>query len=92
MFNYDKFNVYITNLQAAKGRLESLKSIVDTHDIDLVMASETHLKKNDKFILDGFNSYTRNRKNAAMGGVATSVIDKYAYNTLKVCEGKLKSF
>ena len=73
----DKFTIYHTNIQSVKGRLSSLQSIVDSLDVDLVTINETNLKKNDKLKLEGFTCFTRNRQNAAMGGVSTAVSKKH---------------
>ena len=37
--------------------------------------------------MEGFTSYNRNRLHANMGGVATCIDNKEAYNALKVTEG-----
>ena len=49
-------------MQSSNGRMLSLEAIVKSNNVDLVTANETNLKKNDKFNLEGFTCFTRNRK------------------------------
>ena len=88
MYIKDYFKIFHTNLQSAKNKVESLSSIVNTLNIDIVTTNETHLRGKDKFKLEGYLSFTRNRQNAIMGGIATSVKNEHSANTLKVAEGK----
>ena len=87
MYICDKFSIYLTNIQSVKSRITSLQSIVNTLESDIVVINETNLKKNDKLKLEGFKCFSRNRQNAAMGGVATCVKDEHSSNTLKVSTG-----
>ena len=91
-FDCNRFIVYLTNIQSARNRMDSLKSIVDTRDVDLVIVNETHNKKNDKFSIEGYKSFSRNRINNAMGGIASSVKNKHATYTLKISEGKNEEY
>ena len=75
-------------MQSSVKKTDSLKSIVDSLNVDLVTANETHLIKNNKFKLEGFNCFPRNRQNAAKGGIATCIREKHAKHALKVAEGK----
>ena len=79
--------MYHVNIQSSKNKIASLQSIVDTNDIDLVTVNETNLRKNDKFFLEGYKSFTKNRQNAHMGGIATSIANKYSNDALKISEG-----
>ena len=88
MYTCDKFCIYHTNIQSVKGRLNSLEAIVNSYDVDLVTINETNLKKNDKLKIEGYTCFSRNRKNAAMGGVSTAVNDRHSMNVLKVSEGE----
>ena len=87
MYKNDKFSIYQINIESAKSKLDSLQSIVSSLNVDLVTICETHLKKNDKFALEGYKCFSRNRQNTAKGGVATCVHEDFALNTLKVSEG-----
>ena len=62
----------LSNLQGAGNKLNSVKAIVNTLSIDLLIANETHLKKNDKFKLEGYKCFTRNRQDTAMDGIANN--------------------
>ena len=77
-----------TNAQAIENKVNSLKSIVNALQVNLVTINETHLRANDKLKVEGFKTFGRNRTDAAMGGVATLVRDDNASNVLKVSEGK----
>ena len=57
----NKFIVYLTNLQASKGRIDSLQAISKSLEVDVVIANETNLKKYDKFHLGDYKSFTRNK-------------------------------
>ena len=50
--------------------------------------NETHLLKNDELKIEGYKSYSRNRQNAAKGGIATSIKTKHADYAFKISEGK----
>ena len=65
MYIKDKFTMLLTNLQSAKNKLNSLQSIVNSLSIDVLIANETHLKSNDKFKLEGYTCFSRNRQDAA---------------------------
>ena len=88
----DKFSIYHTNIQSVHSRKVSLQSIVNTFNSDLVTINETNLKKNAKLHMDGYKCFSRNRKNAAMGGVTTAVKEKHFQNTLKVNEGEKEEY
>ena len=88
----DKFSIYHTNIQSVRGKITSLQSIVDALDLDLVTINETNLKKNDKLKVEGYTCFSRNRTNAAMGGVSTAVNIKHSSNTLKVGEGETEEY
>ena len=88
----EKFSIYLTNIQSSKSKMLSLQSIVDSLDVDLCTINETNLKKNDKFSLEGFKSFTRNRQNAHMGGIATCIKNKYSNDTLKVSQGEKEEY
>ena len=49
---------------------------------------ETHLRKSDKFKLEGFKWFTRNRQNAAMGGITKAGSEKHVGHSLKIGERK----
>ena len=53
----------------------------------MITINETVLKNNNKMKIDGFNTYSRNRQNEHMGGVATAIKSNEAHNTVKVSEG-----
>ena len=91
-FDYGTFNVLQTNIQASSLRKSSLQAIVNNLEIDLVIVNETGLRKNNKFNLDGFTSFSKNRQNAPTGGIATCINDKYSVDTMKTSEGPKEEF
>ena len=56
-------------------------------DVDVVTVNETNHKRKDKLLLEGYDGFSRNRKHANMGGVATLISKKHSSETLKVAEG-----
>ena len=92
MYKCDSFSILHSNIQSVNGRLSSLSSIVKTLDIDLVTLNETNLKGKNKLHLEGFRVFCRNRKGGNMGGVSTSIKEKYAPSTLKVSEGASEEY
>ena len=88
MYICDKFILMQINLQSVNGRLVSLQATVNNKDVDILICNETNLKGTNKLNLEGYMNFNRNRKNAIMGGISTSVKDKYRNTTLKVSEGK----
>merc|ERR1711954_341523 len=87
LFVNRKLSILLTNFQTAKSRQSSLQATANSLDIDIVLANETNLKKDDKFQLEGFLCFSRNRKNSNFGRSATCIRDKYSIETLKVSEG-----
>ena len=81
-----------TNIQSINGRKNSLLAIANSLNIDAVTINETNLKGKNKLNLEGFVSFSRNRQSGSMGGVATSMRNKYVVDTLKVAEGKKGEF
>ena len=55
---------------------------------NLVISCESHLQFNKQFELEGYQSFSRNRREKSMGGIATSIIDSDFRNCLKVTEGE----
>ena len=88
----DKFVVYHTNIQSANARLNSLESIVNSHDVDIITVNETNMKKNKKFQVDGFKCIFRNRQNSHMGGVATCFREYNVSDTLVVSKGEKEEY
>ena len=88
MYKKDKFIIMHTNIQSSKNKLNSLVAILKTNDVNLVTINETHLRANDKLNIEGYKTFTRNRKDKAKGGIATCVNNKSAATSLKVGEGQ----
>ena len=73
------------------GRLSSLSSIVNSLNIDLVTLNETN-KEEEQIPSGWLQEFFRNRKEGNMGGVSTSIRNKYAPSALKVTEGTSEEY
>ena len=71
-----------------KNKTSSLKAIVNSLNVDIGIIVETHLKGANKLKIEGFKSFSRNRQDSAMGGIATIVDDRHSATALKVTEGE----
>ena len=92
MYKKDKFSILHTNIQSSKNKLNSLVAIIKSLDVNIVTINETHLKANGKLNIEGYKTFTRNRKDQAKGGMATSVKNKNAATSLKVGEGEFDEY
>ena len=66
----------------------SLKIILNKINPSAVILNEVGLRGNKKCSIQGYRSYTRNRKNQNMGGIATAIRNDESKFCLKVDEGK----
>ena len=88
----NKFKVMHTNIQSINGRKNSLLASANSLDIDVISINETNMKGNTNLSLEGYLSFSRNRQQGNMGGIATCIKDIHANNTLKTAEGKKCEF
>ena len=83
----DTWKIFNSNIRGYDSKAISLKGIINNIKANVVTLNETNLKGNRKLKIDGFTSYTSHRQKAHMGGIATSIDNKDAPNSLKVNEG-----
>ena len=69
-------------------KTSSLKAIVNSLNVDIGIIVGAHLKGANKLKIEGFKSFSRNRQDSAMGGIATIVDDRHSATALKVTKGK----
>ena len=53
----------------------------------MCLLNETGLRGRNKVNIPGYSSFTRNRKEKAMGGISTSFKDKMSADTVNVGQG-----
>ena len=56
-------------------------------DPDICILNETGLKGRNKVNIPGYLTFTKNRKQKSMGGISTSIKDKWRNFTVNVGEG-----
>ena len=87
----NKCRIYLLNLRGLASKQRSLNKIINNNDktmqFQILLLNETALKMNQKPQIENFVGFSRNRKNQAMGGVATLVHEKYKDKCVRVTEG-----
>ena len=74
----DMFSVYHSNVRSVHSKLSSINAIVAALNPSVITLNETNLKGKKKLKVMGYKSFSRNRENGNMGGVATAIVDKLA--------------
>ena len=82
------WTIYQSNLRGFESKKDSLVSIINEVEPNVILLNETHLKVNKKPEIYGYYSYTHNRNNKSMGGVATCVDAREASNTVSIKYGE----
>ena len=77
-----------SNIRGFNSKTESLKDIVKKIRPDVVILNETALRGNNKARIDGYFTFSKNRINKAMRGIATLVENYLKSDTVKVAEGE----
>ena len=85
--NNNLWTIYHNNCRGLESKQDSLVSIINQVQPNIVTLNETYLKKNKKPKIYGYFSYAHNRSNKSMGGVATCVVNKDANNALSMKYG-----
>ena len=77
------------NFRGYYSKKTSFESIISgmTPKPNLLVICESHLPFNKQSKIDGYQSFSRNRREKSMGGIATSIINSDFRNCLKVGEG-----
>ena len=71
--NKNVWKVMHTNIRGIDSKVESLATILNIIQPSVLTVNETFLENNRKIKLQGFSSFTSNRKHESGGGIATSV-------------------
>ena len=80
--------IYHCNVRGFESKKDSITAIVNQVNPNILTLNETHMTGNKKPELLGFYSYTRNRPDKSMGGVATCVSNKELGNTISMKYGQ----
>ena len=84
----NKCRIFFQNVRGLSSKTTSLNKIVNTDlPCQLVILNETALKFKNKPKIDNFKSFSRNRQNQAMGGIATLVHNSLEGKCMKIAEG-----
>jgi len=82
------FTVFHANIRGFPSKKESLTKSVKKINPDVILLNETHLKGKNKVIIPSYFSFSKNRSEKAMGGVAIATNNKLKESTIKVKEGE----
>ena len=81
------YNIMYANCRGIKGKMVSLKEIVEKESPDIIVLNETMYKNNEETKLKAYKSYTNNRENRSGGGIEIMVRNCVQNRTVKVSEG-----
>ena len=84
----DVWRIYHNNIRGYDSKQTSLKSILSTIRPNVITLNETLYRGNRKLIIDGFQTYQRNRSDNSGGGIATAIVTNEFKSTMKVKEGE----
>ena len=77
-----------SNIRGIDSKMESLGTILNIIQPDVLTINETLFVKNRKLTLQGYSYFTSNRTCVSGGGIASCVKANDMVNTLKVGEGE----
>ena len=77
-----------SNISGFNSKKISLENIISTVSPSVITLNEVGLRGGKKCSIKGYDTYTRNRKNQSMGGIATSIRKDDSKFCLKVEEGE----
>jgi hypothetical protein len=83
-----EFKILHTNMRGFNSKKESLFCVIDKVRPNCVTINETGLRAQNKVKIPGYFSFSKNRIEKCMGGVATAVTNDMKQNTVKVKEGE----
>ena len=84
----NSWTIYHSNLRGFESKQDSLVSIINQVQPNVITLNETMLKRNKKPRIYGYFSYAHNRSNKSMGGVATCIANKEVANTISMKYGE----
>ena len=82
------WQIYQSNIRGYNLKKESLKYILSAINPNAVILNEVGLRGNKRCSIQGYNTFTRNRKNLNMGGISTAIRKDENQFCLKVDEGE----
>ena len=88
VLNNNSWTILHNNVRGIESKQDSLVSIVNLVQPNVITLNETFLKKNKKPRIYGYFSYAHNRSNKSMGGVATCIANKEIANTVSMKYGE----
>jgi hypothetical protein len=77
-----------SNIRGFNSKKISLENIIIAVSPSVITLNEVGLRGGKKCSIKGYDTYTRNRKNQSMGGIATSIRKDESEFCLKVEEGE----
>ena len=82
-----EFKILHTNIRGFASKKESLINVIDKVRPNCITINETGLRGQNKVKIPGYFSFSKNRIEKCMGGVATAVTNETKEMTVKVKEG-----
>ena len=76
-----------SNLRGYNSKKESLLGVVKDIDPDICILNETGLKGRNKVNIPGYITFSRNREVKSMGGISTSIKEKFKNFAANVGQG-----
>ena len=84
-----KFKLMYLNIRGLKSKLESLKELVEAESPTLLCLAETHLKKADGLVLDGYEIFRNDREDKDGGSLLLAVKRELSSITIEVGKEKV---
>jgi hypothetical protein len=89
VINHDEnWLIFHSNCRGYNSKKDSIKHIVKQLSPNVITLNEVGLRGNKKCIIQGYDTFTRNRKYQNMGGIATGIRKDESQFCLKVEEGE----
>jgi hypothetical protein len=80
--------LFHSNICGFNSKKTSLNNIIEILRPNAITLNEVGLRGKKKCSINGYNTYTRNRQQQSMGGIATSIRKDESQFCLKVDEGE----
>ena len=81
--------MFHSNIRGYNSKKTSLNNIINVLRPNAITLNEVGLRGKKKCSINGYNTYTRNRQQQSMGGIATSIRSDESQFCLKVDEGEI---
>ena len=86
--SYGSWILFHSNIRGFNSKKTSLNNIISVINPNVITLNEVGLRGKKKCSITGYNTYTRNRKQHSMGGIATGVRKDESKFCLKIDEGE----